>query len=411
MNCKALIDLAMRRMPGGVSTNVRLTEGPHKLIVNRAHGTRIWTVDGRELVDFVCGFGSILLGYGFASLTQRQAEVLANGVAYNATNPFEIEAADRLLTVFPAYDKVRFCVTGSEATTAAIGLARAATDRRAIAVFKNHYHGWHGPTKATRTAFPTLGPAAAIGEVFELPFNNPQVCADFFRLHGDSLAGVIFEIVMMNGGGYEPAPEFISVLHQARDRCGFLLIADEVITGFRVGLHGAQGKYGVHPDLTVFGKALGGGLPLAAVVGRSEHMDLFASGKALHAGTFNGHPLCAASAAFMLEYLSANEKDVYTHIERVAQRLQEGLRIAATEAGLVCRLRGSGPVMCLEPGNESSKVPALQQELQDELLAHGIRVPPGGRWFVGYAHSIDDVGAAVTAAKNAFHKLKAADSG
>ncbi|MGB9106202.1 MAG: aminotransferase class III-fold pyridoxal phosphate-dependent enzyme [Terriglobales bacterium] len=394
-------------MPGGVSTNIRLPEGPQKLIVKRASGSRVWTIDDRELVDFVCGYGTVLLGYGFPALTQRQMEVLGHGISYNATNPFEIEAADRLVSIFPDYDMVRFGVTGSEATTAAIGLSRTVTGRSAIAVFSNHYHGWHGPTKAPRTVFPPPG-NFALPEVplFELPFNDTQVCADFFRRYGDSLACVIFEIVMINGGGYEPTPEFIQLLHAARDEHGFLLIADEVITGFRVGLRGAQAKFGVSPDLTVLGKALGGGVPIGAVLGRKAHMELFASGKAVHAGTFNGHPLATASAAFILDYLAANEKVVYSHLERTAERLKQGLVGAARDAGTRCQVRGAGPVMCLEIDAELGSPADTTQAFQDELLARGVRIAQGGRWFVGYAHGEQEIEAAVSAAVAAFGALK-----
>jgi glutamate-1-semialdehyde 2,1-aminomutase len=149
-------------------------------------------------------------------VTQRQLEAIGKGIGYNATNPFEIEAADRLLDLFPVYDMVRFCTTGSEATTAAIGLACEATGRGSIAVFKNHYHGWHGPTKAPRTSFPASATSAALNGVFELPFNDLQTRHDFFRAHGRRLACVIFEIVMANGG-HEPTSEFIGALHEARE--------------------------------------------------------------------------------------------------------------------------------------------------------------------------------------------------
>jgi len=407
LNLESLVETAMRRIPGGVSTNIRLLEGPQKLIVKRAFGSRVWTVDDRELVDFVCGYGTVLLGYGFPALTQRQSEILGHGISYNATNPFEIEAADRLLNIFPDYDMVRFGVTGSEATTAAIGLSRIVTERSAIAVFRNHYHGWHGPTNAPRTVFTPPGnlPVPEV-PVFEIPFNDTQVCADFFHRHGDSLACVIFEIVMINGGGFEPAPEFIRLLHEARDRHGFLLIADEVITGFRVGLRGAQKKYGVCPDLTVFGKALGGGVPIGAVLGRKAHMELFASGKAVHAGTFNGHPLATASAAFILDYLAANEQAVYSHLEKAAGRLKLGLVRAARNAGATCHVRGAGAVMCLEVEDEFGCPADSVQVFQDELLARGVRIALGGRWFVGLAHGEQEVEAAVSAAEAAFGALK-----
>ena len=409
MNPDQLVQVAMSRMPGGVSTNIRLKEGPGKVILDRARGSRVWSVDDREIVDYVCGYGSILLGYNFPPLTHCQVEVIENGIGYNATNPFEIEAADRLLNLFPVYDMVRFSTTGSEATTAAIGLALKVTGRSSIAVFKDHYHGWHGPTRAQRTTFPWSDPSSSNRDcVFELPFNDTQACCDFFRMHGTHLACVILEIVM-GSGCYEPAREFINVLHEARDRNGFLLIADEVITGFRFGLRGAQAKYKVLPDMSVFGKALGGGMPIGAVVGRKEHMSLFTSGQAVHAGTFNGHPLSVASACVVLDYLRTHEESVYPHIFEMARLLGQGLLAAAKQARVECTVRAAGPVLWLGLPDDAPGSQDNYERFQDNLLARNVRVAQGGRWFVGFSHSSQDVDVAVAAAQFAFQKLAARD--
>ena len=408
MNLDRLIQVALERIPGGVSTNIRLHEGPEKLIVKSARGSHVWTADGRELVDFVCGYGSILLGYNFTPLTSMQTEVLGAGIGFNATSVPEIEAAERLIQVFPNHDMVRFCTTGTEATTAAIGLACAATGRGSIAVFRNHYHGWHGPTKAPRVSFPSPAAATAssANSVFELTFNDSQACRDFFRIHGDRVACVIFEIVMMNGGGFEPAHDFIQVLHEARDRYGFLLIADEIITGFRLGLRGAQGKYGVKPDISVFGKALGGGTPIGAIAGSKAHMSLFASGRAVHAGTFNGHPLSVASASFVLDYLREHETSVYEHLDAMATCLRQGLPVAAQQAGLRCQVRGSGPVLWVDlPEDDDSMVG--YRAFQGELLTRSVRVAQGGRWFVGFGHSQEDIDLTLQAVSGSFEAFAA----
>ena len=407
MNLDRLIQVALERIPGGVSTNIRLDEGPEKLIVRAARGSHVWSVDGRELIDFVCGYGSILLGYNFAPLAAIQLEVLGAGIGYNATSVFEIEAAESLVQLFPNYDMVRFGATGSEATTAAIGLACAATGRGSIAVFRDHYHGWHGPTKAPRIPFPSLEAAASSANaVFELTFNDSQACRDFFRIYGDRLACVIFEIVMMNGGGFEPTHDFIQILHEARDRHGFLLIADEIITGFRLGLRGAQVKYGVRPDVSVFGKALGGGTPISAIVGSKAHMSLFASGRAVHAGTFNGHPLSVASAAFILDYLREHEVSVYEHLDTMATRLRQGFLAAAQQAGLRCQVRGSGPVLWVDLLNDDGSV-ADYRAFLDELLSRNVRVAQRGRWFLGFGHSQEDIDTSLQALRSSFEALAA----
>jgi glutamate-1-semialdehyde 2,1-aminomutase len=397
-----LAQLALRCMPGGVSTNIRLEEGPTRLIADRAAGARVWTLDGRELLDFVSGYGAVLLGYAHPELTAVQARVLAAGIGFNATNPYEIRAAAQLLEHFPRYDMVRFNTTGSEATTAAIGLARAATGRTPIVVFRDHYHGWHGPTKARRRPWPEDGtaPGQYDGDVWELTFNDVAAAQAFFARHGRELACVILEIVMGSGGARIASPEFVQTLHAARDEFGFVLIADEVITGFRLGLGGAQQAYGVAPDLSVFGKALGGGMPIGAIAGPARLMELFANGRAVHAGTFNGHPLASASAEFMVRHLAAEQAHLYPNLQAVAEHLRSGLTTAARSVGLRCEVRGPGPFLWMDLGVDEWS-PALYRRFQNELFDRGVRVAQGGRWFLNASHTLADAERTVAAARDA----------
>lgn len=401
MTNQQLVSTALRRMPGGVSTNIRLGEGPEKLIVARAQGSRVYSVEGREYIDFVSGYGSVVLGYNFGPLTQRQAEVMGEGIGYAANNVHEIAAADRLIELFPAFDMVRLGATGSEATTAAIGLARAATKRAAVAVFRDHYHGWHGPTKMPRTVVDGGGLRGGGVDLFELPFNDSDVASAFFASMGDALAAVIFEAAM-GSGGTEVTEQFLEVLHDARDRHGFVLIGDEVITGFRVGLRGAQARYQTRPDLIVYGKALGGGLPLGAIMGPRRLMNLFATGEALHAGTYNGHPLSSASADFMLQHLSQHEATVYPKLDRLGAQLKQGLRAAAESVGVPCVVNGPGALLGLTLPPAAGAGPDPKSTFHLELLNKGIRVPQGGRWFLNAAHSEDDIAAACGAVRDVF---------
>jgi glutamate-1-semialdehyde 2,1-aminomutase len=376
--------------------------------VDRAKGSRVWTIEGRELIDYVCGYGSVLLGYGARAITERQIQTLERGIAYNATNPFEVEAADRLVTLFPAYDQVRLCTTGSEATTAAIGLARAATGRDSIAMFRHHYHGWHGPTIGARTAIPGwVAATSPATQIFELPYNDVQTCEEFFSEQGLKLACVILEIVIPVDGR-APDPSFVQLLHRARDHYGFLLIADEVVTGFRLGLCGAQRRYSVVPDVTVFGKALGGGVPIGAIIGRREHMSLFAAGRAVHAGTFNGNALAAASACAMLSHLTGHEHEVYPHLYQQGTRLIAGLQAAAADAGANCVARGPGPFFWFGPHQAGPEQARWLVRFYDRLLAGGVRIPQGGRWFLGTSHSDDDVEATIMAAEVALRQMEQA---
>lgn len=408
VSAETLAQLALQRIPGGVSTNIRLDEGPQKLLVTRAQGSRVWTVDGRELIDYVCGYGSVLLGYGASALTEAQIEALDHGISFNATSPSEVELADSLITLLPHHDMVRLCTTGSEATTAAIGLARAVTGRQGLAVFRHHYHGWHGPTTGVRTVVPGTAPGTSPAQqLFELPYNDAETCERFFREQGSQLACVIFEIVFPVDGR-DPDPDFLEVLHRARDRDGFLLIADEVVTGFRLGLRGAQSKYGIAPNLTVFGKALGGGIPIGAILGPREHMMLFATGKAVHAGTFNGHVLAAASACAMLTHLTAHESEVYAHLYRQGTRLIAGLQTAAAREGADWIARGPGPFLWFGPREQSPEQAARLVRFYDALLARGVRIPQGGRWFLGTRHSDDDIERTLAAAGDAFRELSRA---
>lgn len=400
-----LVNLALRRIPGGVSTNIRIAEGPQKLIVNRSSGCRVFTIDGRELIDYVCGYGSVLLGYANPHLVDVQIEALRQGVGFNATNPWEVEVADQIATLFPGENMVRLCATGSEATTAAINLARAETARQDIAVFRDHYHGWHGPTVGARVPVPGDIPTrSSSASVFELPFRDVATCEAFLREHGSRLACVIFELISPSEGR-DPEAALVQLLHRERERHGFLLIADEVVTGFRVGLRGAQQQFALRPDLTVFGKALGGSIPIGAVLGTSDYMQLFATGKAVHAGTFNGHALAAASASAMVKYLKANEHTVYPQLKRNGQRLCAELNAAAKEVGADCEARGPGPFFAFGPRENGPARAQWLLRFWEELLARGVRIPQGGRWFLGTAHTDADIDRTITAAREALRAM------
>lgn len=403
-----LVQLAQRRMPGGVSTNVRLSEGPEKLIVARAAGCRIWTHEGRELTDFVSGFGSVLLGYSSKLLTDAQNEALRKGIGFTATGVAEIEAADHLLRIYDDFDMVRFCATGSEATTAAIALARAATGRRSIAVFADHYHGWHGPTRdSALDASQADENSVADFPVYRLPFADAESCRKFLHTHGQNLACVILEFVM-GSSGRSVELELLEVLQEARDRDGFLLIADEVITGFRIGLRGALGAFGASADLAVFGKCLGGGTPIGALVGREDLMTLFSRGAAMHAGTFNGHPLSMASAVALMSFLVRHQSEFYSALNARGCELREGLRMNLARHGIPGAVQGPGAflVLNLPPIKDGCPFPILQ----DDLRQRGVRVPPGGRWFLNAAHGPADIALAVGAVDDYLARAAAADA-
>ncbi|MDR7480784.1 MAG: aspartate aminotransferase family protein [Armatimonadota bacterium] len=401
---------AQRVLPGGVSSNVKMEERPQPLYFVRAEGSHLYDVDGNEYIDYTCGYGPIVLGHAFPPVVEAVQRAAAAGFIFGGQHEGEVVLAERLAEIVPGIEMVRYNCTGSEAVAAACRIARGATGRTRIVRFAGHYHGWLDeqliatrpvPEAETATVPESRGqPPSAAEHLLVAPWNDLPALEALFQAHGGEIAAVLMEPLMCNAGVIYPQEGYLQGVRALCHAAGALLIFDEIITGFRVHLGGAQALLGVVPDLTVLGKAMANGFPLSAVGGRREVMEVVASGGVVHAGTFNGNPLGVAAALATIQELARGEGAVYARMTDLATRLMDGIRAVSKRKEIPVLLQGPGPVFYLwftdmpaiRSYRESAAVSrAPYERFAAALLAHGVRVIPGGRWYVSASHRLEDV--------------------
>jgi glutamate-1-semialdehyde 2,1-aminomutase len=327
---RSLYGRALSVLPGGVNSSVRATQ-PYPVFVERGDGGHVIDVDGNRYVDYVMGYGPLLLGHDMpepvrAAVQQRAAE----GPMYGVPTEVEVELAEFVARHVESVEMLRFVNSGTEATVSAVRLARAYTGRDKVVVMQGGYHGAQESTLVegegdhTRPSSPGI-PDSFAEHTLTLPFNDESAARDLFAEHGHEIAAVLTEPVLGNYGIVHPVEGYHETLRELCDDHGSLLIFDEVITGFRVGgLQCAQGKFGIEPDLTTFAKIVGGGFPVGAIGGRSEIVEQFTpAGDVFQSGTFSGHPVTMAAGLETLRF--AAENDVYAHVNDLAERLRAGL--------------------------------------------------------------------------------------
>ena len=353
-----LIDRARFVIPGGVNSPVRAfgSVGGDPYFVDRAEGAYVWDTTGRRLTDFVQSYGAVLLGHAHPAVVEAVRDAAGRGTSFGAPTEAEVLLAERICAAVPSCDQVRLVSSGTEATMSAIRLARGATGRDRIVKFAGNYHG-HGDALLAEagSGVATLGlpgsagvPAGAVAETTVVPYNVvPDV--------GEDVACVIVEPVAANMGVVPPAEGFLEGLRTACDAAGALLIFDEVITGFRMGLGGAQARFGVQPDLSTFGKVIGGGLPIGAFGGRRDVMEHLAPvGDVYQAGTLSGNPLATAAGLAVLDQL---DDGTFAMLDGRAAMFGGWLDDLLTEAGLPHVVTVCGPLIGL----------SLQDEAPDRL--------------------------------------------
>jgi glutamate-1-semialdehyde 2,1-aminomutase len=338
-----LFDRARTLVPGGVNSPVRAFRrvGGQPFFVDRAAGPLLFDVDGREYIDFVMSWGAHMLGHAHPAVSHALAEAIGRGTSYGAPAGCEVELAQLVVELVPSVEMVRFVNSGTEATMSAVRLARAATGRDLILKFNGCYHG-HGDSFLVQagSGVATLGlpdspgvPAALAALTLSVPFNDIAAVRAAFRDRGENIACVIVEPIIGNSGFIPPLPDFHRQLRELTDAHGALLIFDEVMTGFRVGLGGAQERFGIAPDLTTLGKVIGAGLPVGAYGGRRDLMERVApSGPVYQAGTLSGNPLAMAAGGAQLHVL--RESMPYGTLERRGRTILEALHETATQRGV-----------------------------------------------------------------------------
>ncbi|MEW5979550.1 MAG: glutamate-1-semialdehyde 2,1-aminomutase [Acidobacteriota bacterium] len=438
---KQLFERAFEVIPGGVNSPVRAFKsvGGDPLFIAKGSGSKLYDADGREYIDYVGSWGPLILGHCHPTVMEALRRVLETGTSFGAPTEREIELAEMICRAFPSIEKVRLTNSGTEATMAAIRLARGFTGRSKILKFEGCYHG-HGDSFLVKagSGVATLGLPDSPGVPSELArltltcsFNNLQEVEEVFGREDKAIAAVIVEPVVGNMGCVPPQPGFLQGLRNLTARAGTLLIFDEVMTGFRIAYGGAQERYGVSPDLTTLGKVIGGGLPVGAYGGRRDIMSQIApEGPVYQAGTLSGNPLAVAAGLATLKQLQ--KPGTYDRLEAQAGVLQEGLTRAAAQAGVALWGNRVGSMFTSfftprDPAAPGDRKEGLGLAVKDwptakqsdtarfgrffrEMLQRGVYLAPSQfeAGFVSLAHTPLDIEATLAAAREAFAAVAAA---
>ncbi|MBB6729300.1 glutamate-1-semialdehyde 2,1-aminomutase [Cohnella zeiphila] len=420
---KAAFERAKRSIPGGVNSPVRAFKsvGLTPLVIDRASGSRITDIDGQSYIDYVLSWGPLIVGHAHPEVVEAIKRTAEKGTSFGAPTELETAMAELVCERMPSVEVVRMVNSGTEATMSALRLARGFTGRSKILKFEGSYHG-HADSLLIKagSGVATLGlpdspgvPESIASHTITVPYNDIESVKLAFERYGEEIAAVIVEPVAGNMGVVPPLPGFLQGLREVTAKYGALLIFDEVMTGFRVGYHSAQGLYGITPDLTCMGKVIGGGLPVGAYGGRRELMEKMAPiGPIYQAGTLSGNPLAMAAGFTTLSLMTPES---YEQLERLAVRLQAGLERSASEFGIPLTVNRVGSMICpfltgeqvINFATASRSNAERFRTLFARLLDEGVNIPPSQfeGWFLSTAHSEEDIDRTVEAYRTALSKF------
>jgi len=436
MNINKTLELqkrALQYMPGPHSNLGVAWQGYESRFMSKGKGSHLWDIDGNEYIDYIITMGAGILGYG----NSEWIKAINNQIELPYLTgwcqvPIEVELAQKIVELIPCAEKVRFGVSGSEAIQLVIRLARAYTKRRYFIRFEGHYHGWmdnvmggiiNDNTRQKPFAldiredpYYTEGKdTAAFEQSFKLPWNDIEILENVLKKYGEEIALILMEPILVNNGCCMPRPGYLERIRELCNQYGIVLCFDEILTGFRVSLNGAQGLLGVTPDISTFGKGLGGGIPVTAIAGKRDILDQLLQQKVTGAGTFNGYPLGTAAALATIKILEKDNAALYKHIDKVQKRLMAGLKEISRKAGFSMLLQGIRGVFFFEFLDKDiaysvrdlkGRDVAKQKILRRTMLEQGILYFMRGRWFVSAAITEADVDRTLECAEYSFRRLK-----
>ena len=419
-----LFERAQKVIPGGVNSPVRAfrSVGGAPRFIERAKGPHMWDAEGKQYVDYVCSWGPMLLGHNHPAVLEALHAAVERGISFGAATEAEIEIAEEIRKIVPSMEEVRLVSSGTEAGMSAIRLARGYTNRNKIIKFEGCYHG-HSDALLVKagSGLLTFGnpsssgvPASVTEHTLVLEYNNPQQLEEAFAKYGDDIACVIVEAFAGNMNLVRGTQEFIDTMRRLCTKHGALLIVDEVMTGFRVALHGAQSLFNVTPDITMLGKVIGGGMPVAAFGGRADIMEKIApKGAVYQAGTLSGNPVAVACGMATLKEIQ--RPGFYDELGGQTKKLVDGLTAAARDAGVPFSADSVGGMFGIyflpeRPTGFADVMKADQQAFNrffHEMLGRGVYFAPSTfeAGFVSIAHSDDVIAQTVEAARGAFAEV------
>lgn len=423
-----LLERARQSLAGGVSSEFRKYNHPHAIFYSHASGSRVYDVDGNEYIDFTLSQGPMLVGHNHPHVVKRVEEYARNGQLYAGQHLLEIELAEKLQKMIPSAELMRFCLDGSEAVQTALRVARAKTGKQKFLRFEGHYHGWLdnvawglstptleslGPRASPNLHAWSAGlPAQVENNFILLPWNDFTLLEKTVKARHEEIAAIITEPIMCNNGCIMPKDGYLQGMRDLCNQYNIALIFDEVITGFRTSLGGAQSYFKITPDLSIFAKALASGYPISAIVGKKEWMQLIAEGKVIHAGTMNSSNSTIAAAIGTLEVLE--NENVIERIYRLGNLLMAGLKGIGKKYHSNLLVQGLGPM--LHTGfTDLNVVTDFRDVLQYDkaklgkfiagLHDRGIRVIGRGLWYISAAHTEEDIQKALETADEVFKTL------
>ena len=425
---RALLERARNSLAGGVSSPVRAT-APVPLYFAGGHGARLVDVDGNEYLDYQLAWGPNILGYGHPRMVEAMRAQAERPLSYGAQHELEITVAERIQACVPCAERVAFTSSGSEAVQLVQRLARAFTGRPVILKFEGHYHGWMdsvlhshhaqleemGPRDWPHVVRESVGQVPnSIDNVIVAPWNDVELLERILAAHSGTVAAVIMEPVLCNSGCIMPKAGYLQAVQELARQHGALLIFDEIITGFRMALGGAQSHYGVIPDCATFGKAIGGGLPLSAITGRKEIMEQIFTSGVVFGGSYNGNPTSLCGANVVLEELARDDGAAIKRANCHGEKLRGGLEQLARRHNIPLQVTGFGAALCLHFTSRDSL-----QEYRDILvddrerlrrflslaMEEGVITVPDGRLYLSIVHTDQDVEETLAAFARAFARL------